>query len=236
MKLSIIIPAYNEEKRIEKTLRAYYAFFAVQSEYQTELLVVLNGCKDQTLSIVQAMQHEYGLSIRYLDLKKAGKGFAIKNGFLDALSRDNDLIGFVDADMATRPEYFFDLVIQCQNYDGVIASRYMPESKLYPPRPFIKRWGSRIVYESLVRFLFGLTYYDFQCGAKLFKRVVIEKIAPLLTVQQWAFDVELLYLCKKYCFSIKEIPTTWYDQDHSKLSIKSGFRMLANLFSLRLRH
>lgn len=236
MKLSIIIPAYNEEKRIEHTLRTYHQFFVRRSAISTKFVIAINGCRDNTLGVVQRLQQELGDHICILDLPHAGKGYAIIEGFKSALQCDNDLIGFVDADMATRPEYFFDLVTNIGNNDGIIASRYMPGSQVYPPRPWIKRWGSRLIYESLVRLLFGLSYYDFQCGAKLFTRASLVSIVPGLTVRQWAFDVELLYLYKKAGYAIAEIPTTWYDQEDSKLTLRSGFRMLGTLFVLRMRH
>ena len=236
MKLSIIIPAYNEEKRIEHMLRTYHQFFALRSTISTEFVVAVNGCRDNTLGVVQRLQRELGDHIRILDLPQAGKGYAIIEGFKSALQLDNDFIGFVDADMATRPEYFFDLVTSIRNNDGIIASRYMPGSQVYPPRPWIKRWGSRLIYESLVRLLFGLSYYDFQCGAKLFTRASLARIVQELTVRQWAFDVELLYLYKKAGYTVAEIPTTWYDQEDSKLTLRSGLRMLSTLFVLRMRH
>lgn len=234
-KISIIIPAHNEEKRIGKTLQTYSEYFkqhADQCAY--EFVVVLNGCIDNTYQIVQEKQKEFG-SIIIIDIPQAGKGLAIKAGFADALSRENDLIGFVDADMATEPCYFYDLK-HTGEYDGIIASRYMPNAQLFPPRPAIKRWGSKIVYESLVWLLFGMNYYDYQCGAKLFKRDVIKAILPDLTVRQWAFDVELLYLCKKFNFRIKELPTVWYDRADSKLKLSSGITMLGSLFKVRWRH
>ena len=161
---------------------------------------------------------------------------AIKVGFERALTQNPDLIGFVDADMATSPEAYYELIASINSYDGIIASRYMKESKVFPPRPWIKRWGSWCIYESLVKLLFHLNYKDFQCGAKLFKYNVIAKILPYMKMNRWAFDVEILYLCKKFGYSIKEIPTIWYDREGSKLRIRSGFIMLGSLFKLRMRH
>jgi glycosyltransferase involved in cell wall biosynthesis len=265
MKLSIIVPAHNEEKRIGKMLSTYHQFFSevrAQNDLDFEFVVVLNGCKDGTIDVVEDLRKSCG-DIIILDLPEGGKGLAIKAGFADALTRPNDLIGFVDADMATLPQHFYDLVLQLVNqdnfpletlrtlppmpfelrrtgrangYDGVIASRYMFGAMVTPPRPKMKRWGSKLIYESWVRLLFGLNYHDYQCGAKLFSRAVIEKVTPELTVRQWAFDVELLYLCKRDGFKIKEIPTVWTDQQGSTLTpIRSGLRMLASLFKLRLR-
>jgi glycosyltransferase involved in cell wall biosynthesis len=239
-RISIIIPAYNEEKRIKHTLQAYFDFFLQKQHDQKlsfEIIIVLNGCKDNTLRVVENFQKNH-VNCFIMNLKEAGKGLAIKAGFQDALSRSADLIGYVDADMATRPEDFYALIQQMEDktLDGVIASRYMPDSKIYPPRPRIKRWGSFLIYESLISLLFGLRNKDYQCGAKLFKAEVIKKIVPSMTITHWAFDVEILYLCKKFGFKIKEVPTTWHDQAGSKLRIHSGIRMLGSLFNLRFRH
>lgn len=240
MKISIIIPAYNEEGRIERTMRAYYQFFS-EKQQQTnlafELIIVLNGCKDNTSGVVHAVTNNlHAHNIIIIDIPQAGKGLAIKVGFADALKRENDLIGFVDADMATAPLAFYDLVKNSTNVDGVIASRYMPGAHITPERPAYKRWGSRIIYEPYVWLLFGLNYYDLQCGAKLFKRAVIEKVVSQLTVAQWAFDAELLYLCKRNGFIIKEIPTTWHDQADSKLTLRGGLRMFSALFKVWRQH
>jgi len=235
-KVSIIIPAHNEQGRIGRTLDRYASYFNNQNHCTVELLVVLNGCADNTLSVVQEAQKKYAM-IRSIDLSQAGKGLAIKAGFLDALERENDLIGFVDADMATEAQHFDELIKKIGDYDGVIASRYTKGAQVYPPRPFIKQWGRILFYNSFIKLLFGLWYADLQCGAKLFKRHVIEVIAPQLTITQWAFDVELLYLCKKNGFKIKEIPTVWHDQEDSKLRVMhSGLRMLGSVLKLRIAY
>ena len=238
MKISIIIPAHNEQNRIGKTLDAYGEFFdqkAKQNNFSYELIVVLNGCTDNKHEVVNERKNRFR-AIKLIDIPEAGKGLAIKIGFEDALKRANDLIGFVDADMATHPVYFYELIENLDEYDGIIASRYMKGAKVIPPRPAIKEWGRRLVYAPFVWLLFGMRFIDYQCGAKLFKRHVIETITPQLTVAQWAFDVELLYLCKLHGFSIREWPTVWYDQVGSKLNVFSEHRMLTSLLKLRWRH
>lgn len=238
-RMSIVIPAHNESGRIGRTLDAYSAYFKNYEKEQGvayELVVVLNGCADNTLAVVERAQAAHG-NIIIIDEPKAGKGLAVKLGFCDALSRSNDIIGFVDADMATLPQDYAALIPYLNQYDGVIANRYMSGSDIYPQRPFIKKWGRKLVYHSLIRCMFGLSYSDYQCGAKIFKRHVIEKIAPQLQVAQWAFDVELLYLCKKYGYTIKEAPTVWRDQADSKLQVmRAGTRMLGSLFEIRKIH
>lgn len=239
MKLSIVIPAYNEENRISNTLKTYGHYFEQkkrEEDMDFELLVVINGTTDSTSHIVQQLQKTMP-EIKMIELKEGGKGFAVAQGFKNALSRSNDLIGFVDADMATSPQAFFDLVKHINGYDGIIASRYMLGAQVTPPRPFIKRWGSKLFFESLTKLFFGIFYYDTQCGAKLFKRKVIETIIPYVSVKHWAFDVELLYLCKKFNFRIKEYPTVWHDQAGSKLRMfRAGGKMLSTLIKLRWKY
>lgn len=235
-KVSIIIPAYNEEKRIGDTLQEYARYFKAQDDLDVDFLVVLNGCRDNTQGVVNNVCMVYP-NIGSITTKEAGKGIAIREGFAHALRQENDLIGFVDADMATKPQYFHDLIKNIGSYDGIIASRYMQGASVYPARPWIKLWGRRLIFDNLVYVLFGMNFCDTQCGAKLFKRAPLLAIVGDMSVKQWAFDVELLYLCKKNRFSVKELPTVWYDQADSKLQVmSSGVRMLGSVIKLRMRH
>lgn len=241
--IAIIIPAYNEEKRIGRMLATYLDYFEkiplyAKEKVSADFIVVLNGCKDNTARVVREIA-AYSTNVRCIELQQAGKGLAVRAGFRAALvlEREADLVGFVDADMATQPQYFYDLVRKIDKYDGIIASRYMPGARVHPARPLIKRWGSRLMYDSWVKLLFGMHYHDVQCGAKLFSRKVIEMSIPFLHVQHWSFDVELLYICKQLGFEIKEHPTIWYDQTDSKLNIiRDGLRMPLSLVKVRLKH
>jgi dolichyl-phosphate beta-glucosyltransferase len=235
-KLTLVIPAHNEQNRITRTLEHYAVYFKHYTNLDVTLLVVNNASSDNTIQVVQEVARAWD-NIMLLDLDKPGKGRAIVAGFAHAATTDADYIGFVDADMATQPEYFYALITNMENADGCIASRYIPGAQVYPARPWIKYWGRKLVYDNLVYLLFGLPFYDLQCGAKVFKSAVIKAIVHECTIKQWAFDVELLYLCKKYKFTIREIPTVWYDQADSKLQLlRSGTRMLGSVMSLRLRH
>jgi glycosyltransferase involved in cell wall biosynthesis len=239
-KINITIPAYNEELRIGRTLDTYAQYASqrqAQDGLQTELLVVLNGCKDNTESVVQEVQLAFPETIRYITSPKAGKGLAVIAGFKDALTRPNDAIGFVDADMATQPEYFYALVDQIGTYDGIIASRYMPGAQVFPPRPVIKDWGRKLFYNRKVKKLFGLDFHDYQCGAKLFTREAVQAVVDDMSEGQWAFDVELLYLLKRNGANICEIPTVWHDQEGSKLAtFGAGIEMLGALDRLHAHH
>ncbi|MFH1431194.1 MAG: glycosyltransferase [Nanoarchaeota archaeon] len=238
MKISVIIPAYNEENRIARTLNEYGNFFSkkkknTQEFFDFEIIVVANACKDNTVSVAKEVQRKHK-EIKILDFKKGGKGFAVKEGFKEALNSKSDLIGYVDADMATSPDAFYDLIENIRNYDGVLASRYIKCAVLNPKPTFIRKCAS-VIFNFLVRSLFFIPYRDSQCGAKIFKRKVIEKVLPKLTMSQWAFDIDLLYNAKKSGAKIKEIPTFWREMKGSKINLKkSSIQMFLAVIQLRI--
>jgi len=231
MKISIIIPAYNEEKRIKETLETYLNYMNA-IKYDFEIIVVINNTQDKTPEICAKIQKK-NKELKILNFKQGGKGFAIIEGFKDALTRKNDLIGFVDADMATPPEAFQDLIKKIDNYQGIIASRWLKGARVQKQTSF-RRFISR-GFNLIVRTFFLFNYRDTQCGAKLFKREVIENIIAELNLTQWAFDINLLYSCKRHKFRIKEIPTTWADKTDSKIDLtKTPVQMFLGVVRLRL--
>ena len=120
--ISIVIPAHNEEKRIGKMLESYGSFFEEKrkkKELDFEILVVLNGCIDKTEEVIKIFSKKYS-KIRYINFKEGGKGFAIVEGFKEALkNKENKLIGFVDGDLSTPPEAFHYLIKHIEEYDGI---------------------------------------------------------------------------------------------------------------------
>lgn len=236
MRISVVMPAYNEEKRIGKTLEAYSEYFENLRKFKNvdyEMLVVINNTKDKTEEIT-ANYSKKNKNIRYINLIRGGKGYAIVEGFKDVLKKESDLIGFVDVDMATSPEEFWKLAENIGRYDGAIADRYIPRARVYPPNTFRRLIVSRI-FNILIRGLFFMPYRDTQCGAKVFKREVIKKILPKLSFSHWAFDVDLIYNIKKEGFKIKSVPTVWVDKEYSKINFwKAGPWMAFGIVRLRL--
>jgi len=236
MRLSIVIPAYNEEKRIGKTLESYSEFFEnlrKDNKLDYEILIVINNTTDRTEEIVRDSQKK-NKNIRYLNFKPGGKGFATIEGFKDALKRDNDLIGFVDADLCTLPEDFYNLVRNMGDYGGSIGSRYT-KGAVIDPKPTGKRLVAKRLFNLFVRFLLFLPYRDTQCGAKIFKRKALEKTLLALTMSRWAFDVDLIYSTRKAGFRIKEIPTRWSDKTDATINFwRAGPWMALGVMRLRL--
>ncbi len=233
MKTSIVIPAHNEEKRIRETLKEYVKYFRKKKK-DFEILIVLNGCEDNTLGIVKK-EKEKNKEIVYLDFERAGKGFAIRRGFLDALKRKNDLIGFVDADLSSPPKSFHYLIKKIGKADGAIANRWDRRSKFN--YSLFKKIRSKI-YNLFVRLLFLFPYPDTQCGCKVFRREVLEGNLNKIVSSDFNFDVALLFCLKKEENArIKSIPTNWKDRTGSKIfSIKSPIRMFLSAIRLRLVH
>ncbi len=231
MKLSIIIPAYNEEKRILKTLNEYYNFFNKKIPNQFELIIIPNNCNDNTLKI----STEFSKSKKNVIVKNfpyyTGKGGAIINGFKVA---NGELIGFTDADNSITPENFYKLYTSINSFSGIIASRKIKGAKIIPKRELSKNISSFFFMIS-VKILFNLHYEDTQCGAKLFKKETAKFLSKKVTEKGWDFDVNMLYLCKKKGFKIKECPIIWSDCEGSKLSNIDGIKSIFNLLRYRFK-
>ncbi|MBS3155651.1 glycosyltransferase family 2 protein [Candidatus Woesearchaeota archaeon] len=226
--LSIIIPAYNEEERIPKTLNSYLDY--LKGKINFEILVIINGCTDNTLEVVKKIAQK-NKEIKYVDIGKvASKGIAVTEGFKLA---DSELIGFVDADLATPPNAFYDLVKNIENYDAVIASRWMKNSKINKSQPLTRIIAGRS-FNILVNLLFNLKLKDTQCGAKLFKKTALKDILADIGKTRWAFDVDVLYLLKRKNYKTKEIPTEWSEPGGSHVKIKTVIEMFLSIVRLRL--
>jgi dolichol-phosphate mannosyltransferase len=236
MKLAIVVPACNEEYRIGRTLTSYSRFFEDlqnQACLDYKIIIIINNTIDNTEGVVRNFMN-INKNISFLNLKKGGKGYALIQGFTQAVKEGHDLIGFVDADMATRPEYFYMLVEHLEPCDCAIANRYMRGSKIFPRFSFRRIVVSR-VFNFIVRAMFLISSTDTQCGAKLFKREAISKILPELWMTQWAIDVEILYKLRRSGFSTKDVNTVWYEVPGSNIDVASdSLRMLLAIIQLRL--
>jgi glycosyltransferase involved in cell wall biosynthesis len=230
--LLILIPAYNEERRIEPVLRVYAQFFGKNYSGEFQIVVVLNGCTDDTLGVVRRVAAEFP-TVHALEFREAiGKGGALIEGL--KLAEHADLIGYVDADGATPPRAFLELVRRTGEADCVIGSRWLPDSVIHQSQAGHRQFASR-GFHLIVQLLFWLNIHDTQCGAKVMKRGVIEKIHPYLRIADMAFDINLLVAIKRAGFRILEVPTEWTDQAGSKvLLFHSSLTMLLSVIRVRL--
>lgn len=230
--LLLLVPAYNEESRIGPVLRDYAEFFRKKYPGKFQIVVVLNGCVDDTLGVVRAAAEEFP-EIRWLNFPAPiGKGGALIEGL--KLAPTTDLIGYVDADGATSPAAFLDLVRHCDRADCVIGSRWLVGSVLHQTQSQQRRIFSR-VFHAIVQVLFRMNIKDTQCGAKVMRRHAVETIHSALRIADVAFDINLLYSLKRSGFTILEVPTEWTDKLGSKIKLNKGaLGILLSVIRLRL--
>ncbi len=223
---SIVIPAYNEEKRIERTLRKYTQTFGKGYEFIT----ICDGT-DKTGNIVKELsKKDKRIRPLILEYHLKGKGESVYKGF--DLSKGKT-VGFTDADCSVKPKEYKKLIEGLKYCDCVVASRRVDGAKIVMNRPWHIQFAS-FVFNKIVNFLFGLGIKDTQCGAKVMKKHVYEKIKKDLTLMGFEFDVELLWRIKKSGFSILEVPIVWLHDVRSKTKISNHPNLLYKILKLRL--
>jgi hypothetical protein len=177
-----------------------------------------------------AVDHPEIKPIEYKD--RIGKGGALIEGM--KLAPRADLVGYVDADGATSPESFLDLVRRIDQADCVIASRWMQGSVIHQTQTNRRQFASR-VFHAIVQGLLWMNIKATQCGAKVMRRQVVERVHASLRIADMAFDINLLYSIKRAGFRILEVPTEWTDQMGSKVVLgKTSLTMLLSAVRVRL--
>ena len=222
--LLLLIPAYNEERRIEPVLRDYGLYFQQHYPGKFQLVVVLNGCRDNTLGVVERVAKEFPALSHRVFIAPIGKGGALIEGL--KLAPLADVIGYVDADGATPPAALHDLVKRIGEADCVIGSRWLPGAVLHQVQTGRRQFASR-VFHLIVEALFRMHIRDTQCGAKVMRREAVEKIHSRLLIADMAFDINLLYSLKHAGFRVLEVPTEWTDKVGSKVRL---FRTSLTMF------
>lgn len=215
MELSLIIPARNEEHRLRRCLEAYWEAFEARYGENFEIIVVTNGCTDNTVAIATEAAHARS-NLRVHDVPHAaGKGAAVLEGFRQARG---DYLLFADADASTSAASLLELAAALNQYDIAIGSRRLPRSVVLQPQSFLRRFCGALFLVA-VRLLFGLPYRDTQCGAKAFRRVPALELAALVRELRWAFDVDLLLTARALGLRVVEQPVAWANDGSSGLRI-----------------
>jgi glycosyltransferase involved in cell wall biosynthesis len=228
VRLDIVMPAHNEEDRIDRTLRAYRA---ACPDDGVRFLIALDSCTDRTPAIVAAHARDDDRVLSF-DYPKLGKGGVIAETFARS---DAELIAFVDADGATPPRELLRLADAARHVDGAIASRRHPAAMLPARRPLAREITSA-GFAGSVRMLMGLPYRDTQCGAKVLRRHVVRDVLPRLAARDLLFDVDLLAAARERGWHVVEVPTVWIDQEGSRVNtVADSRRMGTSLLRLWLR-
>ena len=227
MKISVIIPAYNEELRIAKTVKEIVDYFEVRPLLNFEIVVVDDGSVDQTAKIINELNYP---SVRLLKHEhNQGKGAAVKSGMLSA---KGDAYLFLDADGSTKINELDKFLPSLEQFDIVIASRALPESQIIIHQSRLRELCGEFG-NYFIRLILNLPFKDTQCGFKLFNNKARELFIDLKSVG-WGFDMELLWRASKKQLQIKELPVVWQHYKSSSFTSKAYFQVLAEILKIRL--
>ena len=228
MENSIIVPAYNEEKRITNFLDDLLKF-SESNLKNYEIIFVDDGSTDNTLKVIKnkIKNKEHIKIISYA--KNQGKGEAVRRGVLAA---NGEKILFIDADGSIHPNQIPILLEKLGNYDVVVGDRSSKESKI---KITFLRKATGVLFNIYVKRLFHTETRDNLCGFKGFKKKVAKDLFSDLISKRWLFDVELFYKIKKRKYSLYKLPFEWEYRGESKIGIFEPFKMLFQLILLRLR-
>ena len=224
--LSIIIPAHNEANRLPDTLEQVFGFLEKQP-FASEVLVVENGSSDKTFEIAQGFTKQHN-NLRVLQSER-GKGAAVKHGMLEARG---DYRFMCDADLSMPVEEVAKFIPPAlNNLDIAIASREAKGAVRYN-EPRYRHLGGRAI-NFLIQLLILPGLNDTQCGFKCFSAKVAENIFRLQTLNGWSFDIELLYIARRYTYTVQEISIHWVHHPETKVSaVRDAIRMIQDIFRI----
>jgi glycosyltransferase involved in cell wall biosynthesis len=229
--LSIIIPAYNEERRLPKTLDSIFAYLQARP-YRAEIIIVDDGSSDGTPKIVGAFQQKYSALRLVSNPGNHGKGFSVRHGMLEARG---DITLFTDADLSTPIEEADKLLsaLRERGYDAAIGSRAMDRSLIGIHQSVIREQAG-IFFNRLVRWIMGIEFSDTQCGFKAFRRERARIIFEQQRVERFGFDPEILFLAKRNGLRVAEVPVRWSHDSGTKVNVAAdGLRMFSELLLIR---
>ena len=238
--LSIVIPAYNEEKRIGRTLDEVLRFLKTQT-YSAEVIVVDDGSSDDTAKHVSeriALYHDAGHELRILiNVPNRGKGYSVKRGLTDA---NGEVLVFSDADLSSPITEAPKLIepIAEGRADVTFGSRALNPELIGVHQPRMRELGGA-VFNLCMRTITGLKFKDTQCGFKAFRREAALPVFALQRVERFGFDPEVLYIAKKQGNRLLEVPVVWNHCEGGELQnklnyVRDSMNMFADLIRIRL--
>lgn len=227
--LSLVVPAYNEEKRLPVSLARIAEWLGSRVPgLSAEVLVVDDGSSDRTAAVAEKTAAGLGLDFRVIRLpENRGKGAAVRAGVLEARGA-NVLV--TDADLSTPIEEVDKLLAAAAPV--AIGSRGV-DATLVKQRQSLFRVASGRLFNLLVRLLAVSGIRDTQCGFKLFRADAAREVFSRATVDRFAFDVEALLLARRLGYRIAEVPVLWFNSPDTRVGLGGGLEAFAALFRIR---
>ena len=237
-RISFVVPAYDEERRLADSLRRLIEFVAGQP-YEAEIIVVDDGSADATAKIARevARSVSQGVSLQLIQHdRNRGKGAAVRTG---ALAASGDVLFYLDADLATPPEEIPKLLSALEAGSAVaIGTRVQPDGvDMRASQPAWRRIGGRL-FALVRRRLLLADVEDTQCGFKAFRRSAAQALFSRQQLDGWTFDAELLYLAQRLGLSVRQVPVDWHHVEGSRFQLGAGsaFREVRDLLRIRWLH
>lgn len=227
-KLSVIIPAYNEELRIKETLLDVHNTLS-QYNFGYEVIVVNDGSSDNTSGVVDDLRKNIPSLFLINNEKNHGKGWVTRQGIMAA---KGDIRLFMDADNSTKVvEVIKMLPYFEQGFDIIVGSRCLEGSNISVKQPKIRIFLGWVL-RTVIHVLIPVGVVDSQCGFKVFTERAANLIFPKQTIFRWAFDVEILIIAKKNKLKIKEMPITWVNNTESHINFSGMVSMLFEIIKI----
>jgi dolichyl-phosphate beta-glucosyltransferase len=227
---SIIIPAYNESRRITASLDKVLAHIAERA-WNAEVIVVDDGSRDATASIIRGYAERHSAVHLLQNPKNSGKGYSVRNGMLHA---QGEFLLFSDADLSSPIYESSKLFAALANgADVAIGSRWLRSELQTERQPFYRQFFGRI-FNLLLRIVLGLKFKDTQCGFKAFSARAAKLLFPRQKIERWGFDPELLFLANRFGLSVSEVAVEWAHDERTKINpVTDGTRMFMEMLKIR---
>ena len=232
--LSIVIPAYNEAKRLPATLDRVLEWRETPPLDVREIVVVDDGSSDHTAAIVERYAANHPVVRLLRNPGNRGKGYAVRHGMLEARG---EWILYTDADLSSPIDEFQKLYEAACAADASVAigSRAIDRSLVAVHQPLLREWSGRF-YNLVMRVVAGLPFADTQCGFKLYRADAAQEIFSRQKLDGFSFDVEDLYIAKKLRYQVVEVPVRWANVEGTKVSMLSGLKAFPDLWRIRRLH
>ncbi len=233
--LSLVIPAYNEEKRLPPSLERIAEYLGAAGIDAVEVLVVNDGSRDRTFEVAEQaapLFEKIGVAYRVLENPgNRGKGYSVRHGMREAR---HDWILFTDADLSAPIEEAGKLLnaVNEGQYTVAIGSRALDRSLIGVHQPLFRELSGR-AFNLVVRLFTGLALADTQCGFKLYSKQAARDVAARQQLERFGFDVEQLFLAKKMGHKIAEVPVRWNDVEGTTVGTLDGISAFADVWKVR---